>query len=917
MAHRDFNKPDGSRPPQATKPLLNTLPYFYLSKVYNAAADRGDLLPQFISSSGWPLWDPPPGVSGEVNALSWSLCAMEIWKAWRAHSGKGTVVNLCTNNKHSERPKLFENQSVKICSGCRWMTYCSKECQREDWISFHSQECRFIAKRVRGLRTATSSRDFIDIRRSQLVYIESEVNDLEYGLEELLRRAGPPPTRPSGACANPNTELCDHGRPGNRDWHWWDCAPFVEDSKADPDRITVMEGHFQLTQRMSARTLVKLKYDPTKEGDPELRKTRYRVVGSVMRVVHVQQLIQKAEVAPSLENYQDVVDYLSGGRHFDPVEKILEHLDGSLIPPLPLDPTDRDAIRNIELASKSVYTCIPLFRSLRFAPRMTEEIKAYKERCFEMMVGKWGAVKAWMAHLVVHAPGSNDSGKVLQYCADALVAILAGAQDSPAKQEMVSMPGTADLVYVLLCQTSRRTGKYQILRVYDHPRAHCAATELFKHIFDSTAGWDAMEQRLRAVTGRTRKNILNAIGGRAEQMAEEATPENIHGYAISFTFLTEGLSRLSSDADLWDALYRGKAISRCASALCKLAEKAHNANVADQDAWNYISDSIQMLTSFTVKFAPNPIHTLPSVIEAGIFRAALICLSHVDRRGSSLTLPSSGAVAALESMLPYFYVGKVYLSAADRGDLDDFDPSKNPWDHPMDVRGAKAIRIWCLCAVELQRAWKAHSWRKGFAVNLCSNAKHGERHTPSDDCTVRTCSSCQWVTYCSTECQKEDWIDFHSRECRFTAKRAQGFHMTSSKNIVDIRRSQLRYIESHVNEYGVEQIFRRAMPPPIRPPGAPTPILIQNFSIMNLQESRDGPGSVPQYTDEWDDGAEMAARISQFVEDSKADPQRITIMEGNFQLTDRTAVRTLAKIEYDPYQKKGNPSLGKNTLVSP
>ena len=61
-------------------------------------------------------------------------------------------------------------------------------------------------------------------------------------------------------------------------------AQFVQDAQADPDKISLMEGNFQLTDEMAVRTLVKLEYDPGKEnGDPETRKTRYRVVGSLFR----------------------------------------------------------------------------------------------------------------------------------------------------------------------------------------------------------------------------------------------------------------------------------------------------------------------------------------------------------------------------------------------------------------------------------------------------------------------------------------------------------------------------------------------------------------------------------------------------------------------------------------------------------
>lgn len=30
---------------------------------------------------------------------------------------------------------------MKTCSGCRYVVYCSEQCQQEDWMAFHAKEC--------------------------------------------------------------------------------------------------------------------------------------------------------------------------------------------------------------------------------------------------------------------------------------------------------------------------------------------------------------------------------------------------------------------------------------------------------------------------------------------------------------------------------------------------------------------------------------------------------------------------------------------------------------------------------------------------------------------------------------------------------------------------------------------------------
>ncbi|TEB22574.1 hypothetical protein FA13DRAFT_1477852 [Coprinellus micaceus] len=51
----------------------------------------------------------------------------------------------------------------------------------------------------------------------------------------------------------------------------------------------------------------------------------------------------------------------------------------------------------------------------------------------------------------------------------------------------------------------------------------------------------------------------------------------------------------------------------------------------------------------------------------------------------------------------------------------------------------------------------------------CDNSQHRAPTPPSvgqDEHTVRECSSCHSVVYCSQRCQKEDWESLHQAECR-------------------------------------------------------------------------------------------------------------------------------------------------------
>lgn len=79
-----------------------------------------------------------------------------VWRAEDQKAEEGSQIDLCDNPKvrtsHLPLTPAFSSQlqhhhnnkdpgSPKECSHCQVVVYCSRQCQREDWDSFHKEEC--------------------------------------------------------------------------------------------------------------------------------------------------------------------------------------------------------------------------------------------------------------------------------------------------------------------------------------------------------------------------------------------------------------------------------------------------------------------------------------------------------------------------------------------------------------------------------------------------------------------------------------------------------------------------------------------------------------------------------------------------------------------------------------------------------
>jgi len=103
------------------------------------------------------------------------------------------LANEAKNPDMEPLPKIAQNLAdekwgvgMKLCGGCRRVAYCSRECQKEDWINGHRSRCQESDKKESGLTDSASESDFEVIATDEELEVATEKRS--YSLNPAQRR---------------------------------------------------------------------------------------------------------------------------------------------------------------------------------------------------------------------------------------------------------------------------------------------------------------------------------------------------------------------------------------------------------------------------------------------------------------------------------------------------------------------------------------------------------------------------------------------------------------------------------------------------------------------------------------------------------------------------------------------------------
>ncbi|KAJ3518639.1 hypothetical protein NMY22_g13573 [Coprinellus aureogranulatus] len=463
------------------------------------------------------------------------------------------------------------------------------------------------------------------------------------------------------------------------------------------------------------------------------------------------------------------------------VSSMLDALESACMPETPV------TVHNILSATKSAKLAVDAVDAIASIILALQQVKdtgkatAFLSQCFETLLERWPSITKWISFLMKHSGSWIDEGKLVHGCFRIIASIVIDTTESPYKEELKAHPATANLYALLLCKKHSQMGLYCDLTA---PVGGCRITSLFAHIHHVDDGCAAIEEGLKAMARFKRRSIVSALISRAQQLVSKQNEggKRTLAYVVeSVSCLLRGIMTLCSDITFAKEFHRQDFFAKYANTLSLVSKAAESRNIVDLDFWHHLASCLWLLLDGFSYSAPNPVLRLPRLVEAGILTTGVACLRHGSGHDSAEL-----AMHALENVLPYMYGSGVFHSAAKSGDLDF-------WGTPLAKLGTMSTRV--------AKSLRNFQQTLGLSRLTFVDRRHRPHKstTPVGGIDWKTCSGCRFVTYCSVGCQAQDWVAFHSRECRQLAKSYRYYKTVKAWTPLKVREDQIRLLDTFIN----------------------------------------------------------------------------------------------------------------------
>ncbi|RXW21476.1 hypothetical protein EST38_g4371 [Candolleomyces aberdarensis] len=360
-----------------------------------------------------------------------------------------------------------------------------------------------------------------------------------------------------------------------------------------------------------------------------------------------------------------IADYLLEEKDFGLVDYILVPFDDATP-----DRIGRDSMPHLYAVASAVGHLSALFHALDLGYRGLEP---YKSAAFSTLSERWSTITRWLRLLLFQFFKTKDAPQTTGNCIEFLRMTLVTFRDDGHAEDIFSLPCTIDLVYLLTCRAEVHPGESFALH------SVVSILGILSTCLDSAVGPGisaSFTLRLSTVNESTRRAVISALVGRAEQFSDFRILRHQLRRRDQCLDVPRGLQLLSNTTNhfleanpsLWNVFMDQGFISKYASALTQTINTAVSSSVMDPEFWSLMATAVvRFITQVLMTQSPNRRCSLATATEAGLISGALTCLLQLDSQaypGPAVSLadrvkelvqcysPSSRVIKALAKTYP-------------------------------------------------------------------------------------------------------------------------------------------------------------------------------------------------------------------------------------------------------------------------
>ncbi|KAJ3539240.1 hypothetical protein NMY22_g4822 [Coprinellus aureogranulatus] len=518
----------------------------------------------------------------------------------------------------------------------------------------------------------------------------------------------------------------------------------------------------------------------------------------------------------------------------------------------------------------------------------------------------------WINYLITQGSHPTHGPAAILCCSSLLSAVCTAARTDQFMAEIASMSSTAGSVYRLLCLKDGRTGVYYTV---PHPVGPCRIANIFSIMQKSEKGWAAMLYKLNCMRRSERKGVLSAIICRVRETGMNSHEGGVYEAIRSTVYLITGALLLGKDVTLWRELRRQSFLTMAASALYDMSKKAESSTICSAKFWEYLAVCISRLLKAVTLCSPSNLTVgLIQLLDGDLMACAAVCIPHL------LDSPEESLVAALELVFPYFHISRLRDAAASN------DEEPYVWATPLldlKVRSMGMLALRCSYQECITIGKLTFVLRRNSDINLRQqHVAHCDSEAGHYEETVKMCSGCRSVNYCSVICQMEDWAEFHSKECRELARSYEeaDIEQRVMGTLIPMRAKadQLKFLDTCIN-------MHLSLRSPTEASENPLAVAVTH-SEPNLKLTTSGPliAVVDHYATEkrvifqhspFDEQLDLARtsplsqpwipRIERWAQDAEKNPSAAVLAQGIFRVSEVASAFVFAKMQYTPERAVG------------